>query len=153
MFRHLGFTRETLRYYEEIGLLSPKRSQGSQYREFDLYDMSRLMSIDFYKKRGFSPVEMKGLLKETGTEGYDGLFQQQLDCLQEQIMRLEERLALLIESICSTGIRVSEVAYITVESVRSRKAEIYLKGKIRTILMPGKLCRKLLKYAKKERRF
>ena len=88
MFRHLGFTRETLRYYEEIGLLSPKRSQGSQYREFDLYDMSRLMSIDFYKKRGFSPVEMKGLLKETGTEGYDGLFQQQLDCLQEQIMRL-----------------------------------------------------------------
>ena len=63
----------------------------------------------------------------------------------------KERLALLIESICSTGIRVSEVAYITVESVRSRKAEIYLKGKIRTILMPGKLCRKLLKYAKKER--
>ena len=52
--------------------------------------MSRLMSIDFYKKRGFSPVEMKGLLKETGTEGYDRLFQQQLDCLQEQIMRLEE---------------------------------------------------------------
>lgn len=90
VFRHLGFTRETLRYYEEIGLLSPKRNQGSQYREFDLYDMSRLMSIDFYKKRGFSPVEMKGLLKETGTEGYDRLFQQQLDCLQEQIMRLEE---------------------------------------------------------------
>lgn len=52
--------------------------------------MSRLMSIDFYKKRGFSPVEMKGLLKETGTEGYNRLFQQQLDCLQEQIMRLEE---------------------------------------------------------------
>ena len=90
VFRHLGFTRETLRYYEEIGLLNPKRSQGSRYREFDLYDMSRLMSMDFYKKRGFSPVEMKSLLKETGTEGYDRLFQQQLDCLQEQIMRLEE---------------------------------------------------------------
>ena len=30
VFRHLGFTRETLRYYEEIGLLNPKRSRGSQ---------------------------------------------------------------------------------------------------------------------------
>ena len=30
VFRYLGFTRETLRYYEEIGLLNPKRSRGSQ---------------------------------------------------------------------------------------------------------------------------
>ena len=90
VFRYLGFTRETLRYYEEIGLLNPKRSQGSQYREFDLYDMSRLMSIDFYKKRGFSPVEMKELLRETGTEGYDRLLEHQLDRLQEQIIRLQE---------------------------------------------------------------
>ncbi len=63
----------------------------------------------------------------------------------------KERLALLIETICSTGIRVSEVVYITVESVRSRKAQVCLKGKIRTILMPGKLCKKLLKYARKEK--
>lgn len=90
VFRHLGFTREALRYYEEIGLLSPKRSQGSQYREFDLYDMSRLMSIDFYKKRGFSPVEMKELLRESEAERYDQIFKQQLDCLQQQIERLQE---------------------------------------------------------------
>ena len=61
----------------------------------------------------------------------------------------KERLALLMETICATGIRVSEVQYITVEAARQGRTEISLKGKIRTILLPGKLCRKLLKYAKK----
>jgi len=61
------------------------------------------------------------------------------------------RLALLMETICATGIRVSEVRYITVEAVRAGRAEIALKGKIRTILLPGKLCRKLEKYARKQK--
>lgn len=63
----------------------------------------------------------------------------------------KERLALLMESICATGIRVSEVQYLTVETAEAGRAEISLKGKIRTILIPGKLCRKLLKYAKKQK--
>ncbi len=62
-----------------------------------------------------------------------------------------ERLALLMETICATGIRVSEVQYITVEAARQGRTEISLKGKIRTILLPGKLCRKLLKYARKQK--
>ena len=56
-----------------------------------------------------------------------------------------ERLALLLETICATGIRVSEVKYITVEAAQAGRAEISLKGKLRTILLPGKLCRKLKK--------
>ena len=63
------------------------------------------------------------------------------------------RLGLLMETICATGIRVSEVKYITVEAVHCGKAEISLKGKIRTIMLPGKLCRKLLKYARKQKSF
>lgn len=62
-----------------------------------------------------------------------------------------QRLALLMEAICATGIRVSEVRYLTVEVARAGKAEISLKGKVRTILLPGKLCRKLLKYARKQK--
>ncbi len=62
----------------------------------------------------------------------------------------KERLGLLMEAMCATGIRVSEVRYITVEAARQGRAEIAMKGKIRTILLPGKLCRKLLKYAKKQ---
>ena len=48
-----------------------------------------------------------------------------------------ERLALLLETICVTGIRVSEVKYMTVEAVQAGRAEIALKGKLRTILLPG----------------
>ena len=62
-----------------------------------------------------------------------------------------ERLTLLLETICSTGVRVSEVKYITVEAANSGKAEISLKGKLRTILLPGRLCRKLKKYAKAQK--
>ena len=62
-----------------------------------------------------------------------------------------ERLALLMEAICATGIRVSEVRYLTVEAVERGRAEIALKGKIRTILIPGKLRRKLLKYVHKNK--
>ena len=61
------------------------------------------------------------------------------------------RLELLMETICATGIRVSEVKYITVEAAQRGRAEIALKGKIRTILIPGKLARKLIKYAKKQK--
>ena len=63
----------------------------------------------------------------------------------------KERLALLLETICATGIRVSEVKYITVEAAQNGRADISLKGKVRTILLPTKLCRKLLKYAKKQK--
>ena len=62
-----------------------------------------------------------------------------------------ERLALLAETICATGIRVSEVRYITLEAAAAGKAEIALKGKIRVILLPGKLCRKLQKYARQQK--
>lgn len=61
------------------------------------------------------------------------------------------RLALLMETICGTGIRVSEVKYVTVEAARAGRTDISLKGKVRTILLPGKLCRKLLKYAHKQK--
>ena len=78
---------------------------------------------------------------------------------KEEYMRLLEsakslgkaRLSLLIETICATGIRVSEVKYITAEAIQAGRADISLKGKIRTILLPGKLCRKLQKYAKKQK--
>lgn len=62
-----------------------------------------------------------------------------------------DRLALLMETICATGIRVSEVRHITVEAARRGRAKIASKGKVRIILLPNKLCRKLLKYAQKQK--
>ena len=63
----------------------------------------------------------------------------------------QERLALIMETLCATGIRVSELRYITVEAAKAGRATITLKGKIRTILLPAKLCRKLVKYARKQK--
>lgn len=65
--------------------------------------------------------------------------------------RGRDQLALLMETICAAGMRVSELRYITVEAARRGRAEISLKGKVRTILLPGKLCRKLIKYANKQK--
>lgn len=62
-----------------------------------------------------------------------------------------KKLSLLIQTICGTGIRVSELKYLTVQSVRCGEAVIRLKGKTRTILIGGKLKKRLTQYAKKER--
>lgn len=59
------------------------------------------------------------------------------------------RLYFLMETICATGIRVSELQFITVEAVREGRAVISLKGKTRIILIPEELRRELKKYAKK----
>ena len=62
-----------------------------------------------------------------------------------------QRLRLLMECIGNTGIRVSEVKYITVEAAKAGRTDISLKGKVRTILLQKKLCRRLLDYAKKRK--
>lgn len=58
-----------------------------------------------------------------------------------------ERLNLLIQTICGTGIRVSELQYITVEAVKCGEAVVYLKGKTRSVFIVRELKKKLLRYA------
>lgn len=61
------------------------------------------------------------------------------------------RLCLLMQTICATGIRVSEHRFITVEAAKRGYAEVRLKGKHRLVLIPTKLCKLLLKYAKERK--
>lgn len=61
------------------------------------------------------------------------------------------RTALLLETLCATGVRVSEVKFLTVEAAKAGRTDIHLKGKIRTILLPKKLCKKLIAYAKAQK--
>ena len=58
-----------------------------------------------------------------------------------------ERLNLLIQTICGTGIRVSELQYITVEAVKCGEAVVSLKGKTRSVFIVRELQKKLLRYA------
>ena len=62
-----------------------------------------------------------------------------------------KRLYLLMQTICSTGIRVSELKFITVEAVKAQKAIINLKGKTRSVFLPDMLCKMLLRYIKEEK--
>ena len=61
-----------------------------------------------------------------------------------------EQLYFLMQTICSTGIRVSELCYLTVESLKAQKAQINLKGKMRVVILPKELCKMLLKYSKEQ---
>ena len=60
------------------------------------------------------------------------------------------RLCLLMQTICSTGIRVSEHKFITVEAAKAGYAEVRMKGKHRIVFLPKKLCKLLLRYAREQ---
>ena len=60
-----------------------------------------------------------------------------------------EQLNLVLQTICGTGIRVSELRYFTVEAIRYGEVTVDCKSKTRTILVPGKLKNILLNYAKR----
>lgn len=88
--------------------------------------------------------------------------QQQTYCTEDkeltkaEYMRLldaskkNEQLNLVIQTICGTGIRVSELRYFTIEAIRYGEVTVDCKGKTRTILVPGKLKNILLNYAKRQ---
>ena len=88
--------------------------------------------------------------------------QREIYCAEEKELTREEyfrlleasaghpRLHLILQAICGTGIRISELKYFTVEAVRRGEITVSCKGKNRTILLPGLLCRRLLAYAEKE---
>lgn len=75
---------------------------------------------------------------------------------QEEYYRLLEaakdqpQLYMILETLAGTGIRISELRFFTVEDVRKGKIEVQCKQKIRTILIPEKLRKKLLHYAQKK---
>ena len=89
-------------------------------------------------------------------------FQQEVFCPEErelskdEYVRLvkaaeeygNERLCMIMQTICATGIMVSELSYITVENVKKGQAKVMCKGKTRTIMIVKKLQKRILKYAR-----
>lgn len=83
--------------------------------------------------------------------------QEDKELTKEEYLRLlraaegKPQLNLIMQAICGTGIRVSELRYFTVEAVYQGEIVIRCKNKTRTILVPGKLRKKLLAFAQKNR--
>lgn len=88
------------------------------------------------QKKAFCPAE-----KELTKEEYRRL-------VKAAEQKHNERLSLLIQTICATGIRVSELSYITAEAVQKGQATVSCKGKTRTIFIVATLQKKLLYYVK-----
>lgn len=63
----------------------------------------------------------------------------------------DTRLLLIMQTICSTGIRVSELRFITAQAVKLNRVEVTAKGKARKIFLPAKLRKILLAYLRKKR--
>ena len=63
-----------------------------------------------------------------------------------------QRLSLILQTICTTGIRVSELSFITMDAVKNGRAIIQNKGKRRVILLPRQLCQILSVYMKSQNR-
>lgn len=70
--------------------------------------------------------------------------------LQAASARGKERLNLILQTICGTGIRVSELRYITVEALQKGEATVNCKGKVRRIFLVPALCQKLWRFAREQ---
>ena len=90
------------------------------------------------KKNVFCPEQ-----KELHRDEYERL-------VRAAIKLKNKRLALLLQTVCATGIRISELKFITVEAVENKRALVECKGGIRTVFLPSELCRRLKIYARKK---
>lgn len=88
------------------------------------------------QRKAFCPAE-----KELTKEEYKRL-------VRTAEQKNNERLSLVIQTICGTGIRVSELSYVTVEAVQRGQAVVSCKGKTRTVFIVSALQKKLMRYAR-----
>ncbi|MFV0395072.1 MAG: MerR family transcriptional regulator [Coprobacillaceae bacterium] len=87
MQRNMGFTRAALRYYEDLELINPNRKEDSSYRAFDMKDISQLLAIDFFRKRGFTPLEIKDISSKNSTEELTNIIQKKMTEINDNITR------------------------------------------------------------------
>ena len=112
---------------------------------------------------------VNAFLKFTGWQECQVKFvriQKQLFCEEERELKKTEynrlveaarqqgkkRLEMVLQTLCSMGLRISELKFVTVEAVREGKIQIFNKGKNRIVFLPGKLKKHLCSYIRKEKR-
>lgn len=147
-------------FADYIGFATPQKTHVLAYKEMLLKSYairsanSMLASLNAYfrflgrydlivkqfkvQKEAYCPEE-----KELTREEYASL-------IRTADKRNDQRLSLIIQTICATGIRVSELKSITVEAVRRGEATVSLKGKTRRIFIVSALKKRLLQYIKEQ---
>lgn len=152
------YVRDTIAFYEFLQVGNLTREAAIAYKQKLIKDGYAVRSINSMLASINSLFDFLGLcdlkLKTVKT-------QQQIYCSEEkeltkaEYMRLcraaekkcNERLNLILQTICGTGIRVSELQFITVEAVRQGEASVSCKAKTRSVFIVKELQKKLLRYA------
>ena len=152
------YERDVRRFYQYCGgkrLIT--KADVIQYKQylFQNYALSSANSMltalnRFFKvcKWGDCQVKLYKMQRQTYREDQTQLKQEEYRQLMAAAREDgSERLGLLLQTLCATGIRVSELTYITVEAAQQGRTKIWNKGKSRNILIPQALCAELLQYA------
>lgn len=104
----------------------------------------------FLEFTGAGHLKLKSLKCQRKIFSEDELTQEEFRSLVDQARREgDEQTAVLLTAMSGTGVRVSEVRFLTVEAAHSRMAVIHLKGKTRQIPLGDKMCTELLAFARK----
>ena len=133
----LGYKSYLCEQYAPTSVNAALSSLNSFFNFMEWYDL-RVKNLKI-QKQIFASTD-----KELTKAEYDRL-------LEAAKQKKNERLYLLMQTICSTGIRVSEVRYVTVEAVARGVAEINCKGKRRQVFLPKQLCQILKQYIKEQK--
>lgn len=152
------YTRDILAFYHSVrdvvskeAVIEYKRALAEKYKATSVNSM--LVAINrFFQFLGWSECTVKLLkiqrknFRETERELTRDEYLRLLEAARSQ---KNERLYFLMQAICSTGVRVSEHRFITVEAVKRGTARIVNKGKERLVLLPPMLKTLLLEYCRK----
>lgn len=133
----LAYKSDLCEHYAPTSVNAALSSLNSFFNFMEWYDL-RVKNLKI-QKQIFASTD-----KELTKAEYDRL-------LQAAKQKKNERLYLLMQTICSTGIRVSEVRYVTVEAISRGVAEINCKGKRRQVFLPKQLCQILKQYVKEQK--
>ena len=133
----LAYKAHLCEHYAPASVNAALSSLNSFFDFMEWYDL-RVKNLKIQKQL-FATTD-----KELTKAEYDRL-------LSAAKQKKNERLYLLMQTICSTGIRVSEVRYVTVEAVAHGIAEINCKGKRRRVFLPKQLCQILKQYIKEKK--
>ena len=128
----LEYKNELCKKYAPTSVNAAISSINSFFAFMEWFDI-RIKSLKM-QRQIFSPKE-----KELSKAEYEKL-------LTAAKSKKSTRLYYLMQTICSTGIRVSELSHITVSAVKSGQAVISCKGKMRIVILPKELCKMLGKY-------
>ena len=150
------YMRDVRAFHRYVGMRAVTKERVIEYKN-KLIDSHAPASVNsmlaainrFFKEQGWYDCTVRAVKiqnksfrdreRELTKEDYYSL-------LQTARNRGNQRLCLLMQTICSTGIRVSEHSFITVEAVRRGRATVSLKGKTRQVLLPRTLVVELTRY-------